>query len=214
MYLIEHADEVVEDLMKEGYQKKEAVQIVDYMLGEEALTLEEAKEKTNEDIIKEQKDKEKDKEGKDLVQGEAALLSSSGPFDFGGPPDGQNLRNRDDGQSAGELHNGSLIQGVGAGVHAVPGGRGGGNRGGVVHGRAGKQAEALVGQAQNSAQGGENKGGKDVEQEDHGDRLGDLFVVGTDDWGGGGDRGAAAHGGCHAGQSGPVGRRAPAANQR
>ena len=62
MYLIEHADEVVEDLMKEGYQKKEAVQIVDYMLGEEALTLEEAKEKTNEDIIKEQKDKEKDKE--------------------------------------------------------------------------------------------------------------------------------------------------------
>src|SRR5699024_5514053 len=41
MYLIEHADEVVEDLMKEGYQKKEAVQIVDYMLGEEALTLEE-----------------------------------------------------------------------------------------------------------------------------------------------------------------------------
>ncbi len=61
MYLIEHADEVVEDLMKEGYQKKEAVQIVDYMLGEEALTLEEAKEKTNEDIKKSQKDKAKEK---------------------------------------------------------------------------------------------------------------------------------------------------------
>ncbi len=61
MYLIEHADEVVEELMQEGYQKKEAVKIVDYMLGEEALTLEEAKEKTNEDIKKSQKDKAKEK---------------------------------------------------------------------------------------------------------------------------------------------------------
>ena len=150
-------------------------------------------------------DKEKDKEGKDLFQGEAALLSSSGPFDFGGSPDGKGQCDGDNGQRAGELHNGSLIQGVGAGVHAVPGGRGGGNRGGVVHGRAGKQAEALVRQAQNSAQGGEDKGGENVKQEDYGDRLGNLLVAGADHWGCGGDGGAAADGGAHADQGRDVG---------
>lgn len=53
MYLIEHAQEIIERFIKEGYQKKEAVQIFDYMIGEETLTEEQAKQRVNEKIKKE-----------------------------------------------------------------------------------------------------------------------------------------------------------------
>lgn len=59
MYLISHADEFIDRLIAEGYQKKEAVQIFDYMIGDEALTLKEAKEKVNKQITS-KKDKEND----------------------------------------------------------------------------------------------------------------------------------------------------------
>ena len=55
MYLIAHAKEFVESLIQEGYQRPEAVQIVNYVIGEEKLTLEQAKEKVNEEIEKEPK---------------------------------------------------------------------------------------------------------------------------------------------------------------
>lgn len=53
MYLVEHAEEVVDQFVKEGYQKREAVQIFNYMIGEEALTEQEAKQRVNEEIERE-----------------------------------------------------------------------------------------------------------------------------------------------------------------
>lgn len=50
MYLIEHPTEFIESLVKEGYQRKEAVQIFNYIVGEETLSLEQAKQKVNEEI--------------------------------------------------------------------------------------------------------------------------------------------------------------------
>lgn len=63
MYLIQNAEEIINSLIEQGYQKKEAVKIFDYMIGEEQLTLKEAKQKVNEEIgniekIKEEKQKE------------------------------------------------------------------------------------------------------------------------------------------------------------
>lgn len=58
MYIIGHSDEVVEHLIKEGYQKKEAVQIIDYVIGEEKLTFKEAKERVNREIGKEEQSRE------------------------------------------------------------------------------------------------------------------------------------------------------------
>ena len=52
MYLISHAEEIIDELIKEGYQKKEATKIFDYMIGEEKLTEEEAKQKVNEEMEK------------------------------------------------------------------------------------------------------------------------------------------------------------------
>lgn len=66
MYLIEHADEFIESLVEEGYQKKDAVQIFDYMIGEEALSLEDAKEQVNKEI----KDREKQSEHESEIEDE------------------------------------------------------------------------------------------------------------------------------------------------
>lgn len=60
MYLIGHSEEVINELIKEGYQKKEAVQIIDYVIGEEKLTFKEAKEKVNKEIDKESKENTKE----------------------------------------------------------------------------------------------------------------------------------------------------------
>lgn len=70
MYLIEHANELIEELIKEGYQKEEAVQIFDYMIGEEALTLKEAIERVNKEIGKENREKENVKEENDFMDDE------------------------------------------------------------------------------------------------------------------------------------------------
>ena len=59
MYLVEHAEEVVDQFVKEGYQKREAVQIFNYMIGEEALTEQEAKQKVNEEIERENSKEER-----------------------------------------------------------------------------------------------------------------------------------------------------------
>lgn len=50
MYLIQNAEKIINSLIEQGYQKKEAIKIFDYMIGEEQLTLKEAKQKVNEEI--------------------------------------------------------------------------------------------------------------------------------------------------------------------
>ncbi len=50
MYLMQNSDEIISNFVKEGYQKNEAIQIFDYMIGEEKLTEEEAKQKVNQKI--------------------------------------------------------------------------------------------------------------------------------------------------------------------
>ena len=67
MYLIQHPNEFIESLIKEGYQKPEAVQIFNYMVGEEALSLDEAKERVNEEIAQ---GKLKEKEPSEVEQGD------------------------------------------------------------------------------------------------------------------------------------------------
>lgn len=67
MYLMQHSNEIIEEFIKEGYQKEEAVQIFNYMIGEDALPKEEAKEKVNEEIKEkgrsiEERNKDEDEE--------------------------------------------------------------------------------------------------------------------------------------------------------
>ncbi|CAN3971251.1 putative deoxyribonuclease YcfH, partial [Dysosmobacter welbionis] len=101
----------------------------------------------------------------------AALLSLPA-----GPQQGQHQRDGDNGQGPGHLHDGGGVQGIGAGMHSIPGGGRRSDGGGVVHRGAGKEAEALVGEAQHTSQSGEDQSRDDVEQEDHRDGLGDLLV--------------------------------------
>lgn len=72
MYLIEHANEFIDSLIKQGYQKPEAVQIFNYMIGEEALTLQEAKEKVNNEIEQE-KDERKEKNYSETIDEERTM---------------------------------------------------------------------------------------------------------------------------------------------
>ena len=69
MYFISHAEEFVESLIEEGYQRPEAVQIVNYCLGEEKLTLEQAKQKVNKEIengqIKQEKTLQEERQQED-----------------------------------------------------------------------------------------------------------------------------------------------------
>ena len=50
MHLIQHADEIIDELMEEGYQRQEALKIFDYMIGEEKLTEGQAKQRVNKEI--------------------------------------------------------------------------------------------------------------------------------------------------------------------
>ena len=50
MYLMQHSEEIIERFIEEGYQKEEAIEIFDYMIGEETLTEEEAKARVNEKV--------------------------------------------------------------------------------------------------------------------------------------------------------------------
>ena len=86
-----------------------------------------------------------------------------------------------------------------------PGGRGSGDRGGVVDSGAPQRGRSLVAQANGPAKGGKEQGGQYVEEEDYRDGLGDLLIVGSDDRSGGRDGGAAADGGAHPNQCGDVG---------
>ena len=76
MYLIEHADILIDELIKEGYRKPEAVKIFDYMIGEEALTMEEAKEKVNKEI----NDKQKQKAKKEINKAEQEIDEGRTPW--------------------------------------------------------------------------------------------------------------------------------------
>ncbi len=70
MYLIQHPSEFIESLMEEGYQKPEAIQIFDYIVGEEALSIEESKEKVNEEIAQGKFKKEEQKQKSEAQQGD------------------------------------------------------------------------------------------------------------------------------------------------
>ena len=61
VYLMQHADEIIDGFINQGYQKIEAVAIFNHMIGEEALTEKQAKERVNEEI-KEVKQEEREEE--------------------------------------------------------------------------------------------------------------------------------------------------------
>ncbi len=61
MYLIQHPNEFIESLIQEGYQKPEAVQILNYMVGQEGLNLDQAKQRVNEEIEQGKFEKEEQK---------------------------------------------------------------------------------------------------------------------------------------------------------
>lgn len=58
---MQHSEEIIEEFIKDGYQRKEAVEIFNYMIGEEVLTEKEAKERVNENIKEREKYKKKSK---------------------------------------------------------------------------------------------------------------------------------------------------------
>lgn len=59
--LIEHPDEIIEIFIKEGYQREEAIAIFNYMIGEEKLSEEDAKDRVNEEIKDASKQQETNK---------------------------------------------------------------------------------------------------------------------------------------------------------
>ena len=61
VYLMQHADEIIDGFINQGYQKVEAVAIFNHMIGEEALTEKQAKERVNEEIT-EVKQEEREEE--------------------------------------------------------------------------------------------------------------------------------------------------------
>lgn len=69
MHLMQHSEEIIEEFIKDGYQRKEAVEIFNYMIGEEVLTEKEAKERVNENIKKREKIQEKEQERDDDDEG-------------------------------------------------------------------------------------------------------------------------------------------------
>lgn len=69
MYLMQHSEEIIEEFIKDGYQRKEAVEIFNYMIGEETLTEKEAKERVNENIKEREKIQEKEQERDDDDEG-------------------------------------------------------------------------------------------------------------------------------------------------
>lgn len=78
MYLMQHADEIIEEFIKEGYQRDEAIEIFNLMIGEETLTEEQAKEKVNQQINEErekdaQRESEEHEEDEQRTQGGDAL---------------------------------------------------------------------------------------------------------------------------------------------
>lgn len=62
MYLMQHSDEIIQEFIDEGYNRDEAITIFNYMIGDEVLTEEQAKEKVNEEIQSKEKQQEKGEE--------------------------------------------------------------------------------------------------------------------------------------------------------
>lgn len=60
MHFMQHSEEIIEKFIKDGYQRKEAVEIFNYMIGEEVLTENEAKARVNENIKEREKEQERD----------------------------------------------------------------------------------------------------------------------------------------------------------
>ena len=86
-------------------------------------------------------------------------------------------------------------------MHRIPSGRAGSYGRGVVNGGAGKNAEgfaAASGKAHQHAQGREDQRCHHVEEEDYGDGLRNLLVIGLDNGSSCSDGGAAADGGANA----------------
>lgn len=69
MHLMQHSKEIIEEFIKDGYQRKEAVEIFNYMIGEEVLNEKEAKERVNENIKEREKIRENDQERDDDDEG-------------------------------------------------------------------------------------------------------------------------------------------------
>lgn len=69
MHFMQHSEEIIEKFIKDGYQRKEAVEIFNYMIGEEVLTEKEAKERVNENIKEREKIQEKEQERDDDDEG-------------------------------------------------------------------------------------------------------------------------------------------------
>lgn len=69
MHFMQHSEEIIEKFIKDGYQRKEAVEIFNYMIGEEVLTENEAKERVNENIKEREKIQEKEQERDDDDEG-------------------------------------------------------------------------------------------------------------------------------------------------
>ena len=93
----------------------------------------------------------------------------------------ENQRDGNNGQRPGELDHCGALEHIGAGMHAVPGARRSRYRRGVVDGGAGKQAKALVGQPEHSAERRKHERRDNVKQEDDRNGLGNLAIVGIDD---------------------------------
>ena len=62
MYLVAHADQIIQSLVDEGYQREEAVNIFNYMIGEENLSMQEARARVDEEIKESSKANEKGKQ--------------------------------------------------------------------------------------------------------------------------------------------------------
>lgn len=67
VYLMQHADEIIDGFINQGYQKVEAVAIFNHMIGEEALTEKQAKERVNKEITEvKQEEREEEPEERTL----------------------------------------------------------------------------------------------------------------------------------------------------
>lgn len=70
MYFIQHPTELIESLVQEGYQKPEAVQILNYVVGQDKMDLDQAKQKVNEEIKQGKFKKEEQRQPSEAQQGD------------------------------------------------------------------------------------------------------------------------------------------------
>ncbi len=68
MFLMQHAQELIQKFINEGYNKNEATEIFNLMIGEEKLTESQAKKEVNENIKNQSREKDSPDRGKDEVE--------------------------------------------------------------------------------------------------------------------------------------------------